>query len=279
VGDVTIGQNAAISLGTVGNLTDSGTLAASTTQSVILQDGGTLAGNGTVAAGALVVNQGTVSPGFSIGHLDVQGNYEQSSDGALIIDVEGASGNLTSDTVDVTGEVQLGGKLVLDASQLVNATPGTSIQILTSGEGIVAGTEFDSVITTGSDDIYFYVDYSGGAVNATAGLLGDFTHDDAVTAADADLFAIGLINPNRFFDLVFADAGYAADIDDNNRLDFDDIDDFAALLPSGGNSLDIVMAAIERQRAFVPEPSATSLTLAGGLCFRCFFRRRYETAS
>jgi hypothetical protein len=284
VGDVTIGSNATIELGTDGNPLDQGVLATSATRSVELENGGMLTGNGTVSAGKLAVTNGTVSPGFSVGHLDIEGDYEQGASGTLEIDITGTGASWSSDTVDVTGEVELGGKLVLDASQLTNVTLGTSIQIVTAGDGLAGGTEFSSIATMGNDDIYFYADYTGSAVNAYAGTVGDFTHDNVVTAADADLFATGLINPNRFFDLVFADAGSAADVGGPNgnpdgKLDFDDIDEFAALMSGSGtsNSMDIIMDAIERQRALVPEPSAVMLTVICGLCCVQRFRRRRRT--
>ena len=154
VGDVTIGENATIELGTAGNLMDQGTLATSSTRTVLLNDGGMLKGNGVVSAGDLVVADGTVAPGFSVGHLDVAGNYLQGGNGVLAIDVDGAAAAGEFDTIAVTGAATLDGTLRIDASQLTAAVPGTSVEIITAG-GIAPGTRFAEIENFGSDDIYF----------------------------------------------------------------------------------------------------------------------------
>src|SRR5262249_45460841 len=92
VGDVMIGQHAAIQLGDGGS-GHVGLLAAPTSKTVMLQDGGMLKGNGTVAAGSLTVANGTVSPGFLVGHLDVSGGYNQQANGALAVDVTDSAGS------------------------------------------------------------------------------------------------------------------------------------------------------------------------------------------
>src|SRR5262249_27787544 len=115
VGDVTIGQNATIELGTAGNVLDSGTLATPNSQSVIIQDGGSLKGNGVVATEDLIVTNGTIAPGYSVGHLSVAGDYQQGANSTLKIDVEGAAAN-QFDTVAISGAAVLGGTLRIDAA-------------------------------------------------------------------------------------------------------------------------------------------------------------------
>jgi len=68
---------------------------------------GTLRGHGTVAGN--VVNEGIVWPGGSIGTLTVDGDYAQSSNGTLMVDI---SPDLASQ-LKVTGTATLGGKLSL----------------------------------------------------------------------------------------------------------------------------------------------------------------------
>jgi hypothetical protein len=103
-GDVTIGENAAIALGdgTAGN---EGLLATAASKTVAVQDG-TLKGNGTVTTGNLLVSNGTMAPGFSVGHIKVEGNYTQLSTGAMKIDVSGVDG-VDHDTITVSGQAQL----------------------------------------------------------------------------------------------------------------------------------------------------------------------------
>ena len=106
VGDLTIGENAAIEL-------DTGTIA--TGQERAAQGRRQpLSGNGKVI-GDLVVGDasgsaGTLSPGFSVGHLDVEGDYEQQSNGTLEIDVDGTLAG-EYDTVEITGAATLDGTI------------------------------------------------------------------------------------------------------------------------------------------------------------------------
>ena len=102
VGNVTVGQHATLELGTAGNTADTGTLAAPTSKSVTVQDGGMLKGNGTISAQNLVVTNGTVAPGFSVGHLEVDGSFQQNTGSTLAIDVEGKNAG-QFDTVAASG--------------------------------------------------------------------------------------------------------------------------------------------------------------------------------
>ena len=138
----TIGDQATIEL-------DDGNLVSSM---VSIEGGGLLAGNGTVvgnlAVGTSGVEDATLRPGFSVGHLDVEGDYQQGASGTMLIDIEG-DGAGQFDTIDVTGEVTLGGTLVVDATAFASVTPGTSVTIMTAGEELAPGSEFDRVLTVG----------------------------------------------------------------------------------------------------------------------------------
>lgn len=70
--------------------------------------GGTLTGFGTIG-GDLLNNAGTVRPGGSIGTLTVNGNYTQSSNGALAIEVSPTAAS----QLKVGGAATLGGRLAL----------------------------------------------------------------------------------------------------------------------------------------------------------------------
>lgn len=69
--------------------------------------GGTLRGHGTVVGN--VVNEGIVWPGGSIGTLTVNGDFMQSSNGTLMVDISPDSAS----QLKVTGTAQLGGTLSL----------------------------------------------------------------------------------------------------------------------------------------------------------------------
>src|SRR5690606_14307745 len=107
---------------------EGGTLVGST---IAIEGGGTLSGNGTVV-GDIVVGSGgmqaTLSPGFSVGHISLQGNYKQQSGGIIICDVDGTTLGQW-DTVAVSGALELGGTLRIDATNLTMPAPGTTFEL------------------------------------------------------------------------------------------------------------------------------------------------------
>lgn len=68
---------------------------------------GILGGNGSVTG--TVANGGTVAPGHSVGHLTVTGDYTQSADGTLEIEI----GDGIADLLTVTGTADLAGTLLI----------------------------------------------------------------------------------------------------------------------------------------------------------------------
>jgi hypothetical protein len=73
---------------------------------VVRADGGTIAGNGTIGGTNLQAG-GRVAPGLSVGTLTVQGNYVETADNLLDIEI-GPAGN---DRLVVTGSASLAGSL------------------------------------------------------------------------------------------------------------------------------------------------------------------------
>jgi T5SS/PEP-CTERM-associated repeat protein len=103
---------------------DAGTLQATT----VNLSGGSLGGIGTVIGN--LNNSGEVSPGNSPGTLKVQGNFSQSIDGLLKLEI----GSTAADLLQVTGNAALGGTLHL--SLLGGFTPsyGTTFDLLTASK-------------------------------------------------------------------------------------------------------------------------------------------------
>ncbi len=104
---------------------------------VTVDAAGTLGGHGTVAGN--VINNGTVTPGGSIGTLTVGGNYTQARNAALAIEV----GPTQASQLKVAGNASLGGTLAL------RFDPGTyspKTYTLVSA-GAVSG-RFDTVTST-----------------------------------------------------------------------------------------------------------------------------------
>ncbi len=94
-------------------------------------NGGSLTGNGTVAG--TVANDATVSPGASPGTLTIDGDYVQSADGALDIELRGTAPGTQYDRLLVSGKVTLGGALNVTTPNGFAPQAGDAFQILIFG--------------------------------------------------------------------------------------------------------------------------------------------------
>jgi hypothetical protein len=276
---------------------NNGSLASPT---VTIDSGGQLTGTGSVSGTVSVgttagQQQATLSPGFSPGHLDIFGDYHQGSNGKMLMDVAGTS-NGSFDTVGVTGNVTLGGALQLDATGLSSLAPGTSFQIITAGN-LPVGQKFDSVHTVnhivGTQHIFFapvYGPASGAGAGAQGGsgssgcgtgvcidgfYEGDMNRNgvfDPMVAmngspeADVAAFVHALNSPFGYFSSYFIFGNESGDINDDGRLDFDDIKAFAMLMGQSGSGATApqIEALIDAQLHNVPEPATCWLFLVGG---------------
>ncbi|WP_133646334.1 autotransporter-associated beta strand repeat-containing protein [Paraburkholderia flava] len=131
---------------------------------------GTLRGHGTVA-GNIANNGGTVSPGGSIGTLNVGGNYTQASNGTLAVEVSPTAASL----------LNVGGTATLNGVLAITYDPGTYTAkqyTLVSAKGISG--QFSSVTNTMASgallgSLQQNVTYSGNAVGlalADAAVVG-----------------------------------------------------------------------------------------------------------
>jgi|LSQX01.2.fsa_nt_gb hypothetical protein len=128
-------ENAVIDLG-------NGTLDPGTTLN--LASGDSLIGSGTLAAN--LVSSGTISPGNSAGSITVQGDYTQSADGILKMELGGTTAGTQYDQLTVTGTATMAG--TLDVSLINDFEPqvGDSFFIIDhSGEGSSGTGTFDTV--------------------------------------------------------------------------------------------------------------------------------------
>jgi hypothetical protein len=268
---VTIGSNATIELG-VGPGSEGGTLSG---LDVILQDGGALVGNGSVITDDLVVTTGTLSPGFSVGQLHVTGDVQLSQQSTVVADIDGAAG-VDHDTLDVTGEVQLGGKLQAVIAPTAALAAGDTFTLLTA-QGLAPGSRFHSVETLGSDNLFIVIEYphigmgTGAAVgeysiNGRVYERGDMNHDESVDSADIPYFAVALGDAERYFNTTLPNGACICDFGQaagdlggpeghpDGALTFDDIAAFATKL---GMSQGAFLAAMS-----VPEPASAVLLMA-----------------
>ena len=121
-----------------------------TSSQVVDIQGGVLGGSGLITG--FVSNAGEVSPGSSSGNLDIVGNYTQTVNGVLNIEIGGPTPGTDFDLLDVTGAVNLDG--TLNVSLIGGYTPMTSdsygiIPNPSSVNGSFATENFPS--TTGRD--------------------------------------------------------------------------------------------------------------------------------
>jgi autotransporter-associated beta strand protein len=125
-----------------------------------IANGAFLGGTGTVSGN--LTNNGTLSPGYSPGTINVAGNYAQGATGRLVIQL--ASGT-SFDQLLITGTASLAGTLQIDVLNGFNPN-GQSFTLLTATGGVSG--KFDSVsgsaITTNHATTAAGVIYSANSV-------------------------------------------------------------------------------------------------------------------
>ncbi len=237
---------------------DNGTLSSF---AIEIQAGGQLTGNGTVvgnlSVGSTGSEQAVLSPGFSVGQIDIDGDLNLTSGGELVIE---ADSEAIRDTISVTGEAILEGSLTFDITgSTIQA--GDSIQILTA-ESITEDLSTFEVI--GNDDLFFVLRIEaidGGMIALFSDGFdeGDMNRDGGTPDVnDVPVFALALTDPISYRGSYGISAREAGDLDDDGDCDVDDIDDFADML---GMSLEELTERIQAHSNNVPEPSSLLLVM------------------
>jgi len=109
-------------------LLDGGNL--SSTQPFLLL-GGQLTGTNTVTAS--VTNNGVVSPGLPTGKLSIVGNYNQTTNGTLQIELGGNTPGVNFDQLSVSGTAHYGGTLVVSLTNAFVPSSNTTFIVITGG--------------------------------------------------------------------------------------------------------------------------------------------------
>ena len=176
VGDVKIGDRGAVEL-------NGGTIAIASTQKIDVMQSGILAGNGSVqgsvevgvaanSSGAML-SPGMETPGSEVGAIDIQGNYTQGAGGVFEVDLQGKSAG-QFDTVNVTGgDVQLGGTLRVDVSELASVAAGDSYTLITAPSGSGEFSDFELVDPMGTTSGLYFSQFSGTAPSGAGGAAAD----------------------------------------------------------------------------------------------------------
>jgi hypothetical protein len=150
-----------------------GTFLLTVGRELLVGPGGTIAGTGVIRVGALDVdpaggtltNLGLISAGTSPGRIMVDGAFTQGPEGTLVVEIGGTSAG-AFDVLAVTGNVKLGGTLVLRFLDGYLPQPGDTFAFLTGKK--VKGA-FDAVVVEGvAPGFDFTMAPAGGTLAVTA---------------------------------------------------------------------------------------------------------------
>jgi len=248
--------------------------------------GGRLTGDGTIVGDIVVAAGGQLSPGDEAGsccgnNISQNGNLSFAPGSELKIQL--------GDNIDVSGNVVLGGTLVVEVDEFdVQLLGFQDVQMFMSVESVVG--QFEDVQFIAPDGFHFaiveFINDDGTNVVGVCGMgAGDMNCDNSIDMDDVPLFAQALADPEAFRNSCPVEGVLGCieppepddwgDVDnDGDGLDFDDIDDFVALvlLQSNLSAVEIT-AAILSYGSTVPEPSSLVLLI----CASCWFvaSRRY----
>lgn len=191
--------------------------------------GGTLQGDGIVQAA--VISAATVAPGMSTGILTFSGNYAQSADGVLAIEIGGTTPGPGHDRLVVSGTATLDGTI---STAFVNGfvpTIGQTFTVMTYSSRIGDFAARDIPCPPGF----------GVAVNVLATSVvveivapaagpGDMNCDCVVSHNDIEPFLLALLNPDAY-ETTFDDCDiHRADLNMDTAIDALDIQGFVDLL-------------------------------------------------
>lgn len=142
---------------------------------------GQLTGVGQLEVGTQVVNNGVVAPGSLGGSsISIEGDYQQGTGGRLEIDLSA----LNSDTLNVSGNVLLGGELVVTLNDGNAPGVGTRVDLVLAGS---SGGLFNNVTFPDTEpETNWVIAYTptGVSIFSTPVLQGDYNADGVVDAAD-----------------------------------------------------------------------------------------------
>ncbi len=179
---------------TAGTTTLNGTLVTSNSVGVDIQNG-LLQGSGDITGN--LRNDGQVNPGTSPGSLDVAGNYTQTADGILNIEIGGTTAVTQFDQINITGSASLNGTLnvslvnsfvpnVADAFQVMTFASHTGDFATKNGLTITSTLNFDPQFNASG----YLLDVNGSPVitsNASQNTAENTTAVTTVTTTDPDV--------------------------------------------------------------------------------------------
>jgi hypothetical protein len=130
-----------------------------------LESGASLVGSGTLNSN--LINSGEVSPGSSPGIITVDGDYTQSADGLLTIELGGTTPGSGYDQLAVTGIANLAGTLDVSLLGEFHPSPGNSFTILTFGSHTGSFTTINLPIPPPEVGMEWQTEYTSNALVLT----------------------------------------------------------------------------------------------------------------
>ncbi|MCA9258474.1 MAG: hypothetical protein KDA61_04705, partial [Planctomycetales bacterium] len=213
--------------------------------------------------------------------LNVWGDFLQEADGELHVTVSG-SGDATAGRLHVHGAATLGGALIID-STAYSGPPGGSLTFLTTSEEASGG--FNRIVNVGGPSYFWPTEslpHPGEDWMWLSDERGDMNIDGQIDRDDIALFALGLVNPEDYYNSVRADgvtpierpADLVGDVNFDGRFDIDDLHSFSALINASPQQ---VWQAVLAAQKGVPEP--TSGLFVGVMAVGCALTRRSRKAA
>ena len=235
------------------------------TASVINEHGAIVTGEGTLASKVrqtgsdLLINSGLVAPGNSIGTFTIGGNFEQTTEGTLQIEVAGFASELydqlvlSSYTGTGDGEASLAGILEFVFDDALTPQAGDQLEFMRSisysPNPQITG-QFDSIVGLPELDegLAWRMLYEPTAVSLLVTYAGDFNADGSVDLADYTVWRnqLGATNLSPY---TGADSDGDGDVDQHDYLAW--------------HSHFGLHGASETQSVAIPEPTSAMLVVLG----------------
>ena len=184
-----------------------------------------------------VANRGRFEPGFSIGVVTIDANYEQTAAGVFAIELNGTPGS-NHDVLHVSGTADIAGEIEVGLLTGFVPTPGDIYTVMTAGT--VMGT-FDNLLAVSQGVVEFNasVNYLPGQVQIQIGSVqvqGDFDGDLGLTCSDVDSLVA---------EIVAGDNHPSFDLNGDGMVNHDDLSEWlfgagnhlvgGGFLPADGN--------------------------------------------
>ncbi len=163
---------------------------------VQVQSGGAARGHGTIAA-STIFNSGIFAPGHSPGVLTADGDFIQDADGTLVIEIAGLEPGTSYDVLHVTGNLSMGGMILLRFLDGFAPQQGQQFEFLTvDGQADVGGATFEPQNL--APGFVFSISSSASGIMLTALSDGRFVAEPSrASMLVAAALAVTLLRPAR----------------------------------------------------------------------------------